>query len=83
MLYHRAQKLYLKKESLLHLNLISNSRPDQVKLVGRVLVDLSEVANSHLYSTVTTTKLMYCSVDADISFSMKLSRSIESNIELN
>lgn len=83
MLYHRAQKQYLKKESLFHLNLISNSRPDQVKLVGRVVIDLSEIANSNKYSSVTTSKLMYCSVDADISFSLRLARSIESNLELN
>jgi hypothetical protein len=80
MLFHRAQRQYLKKESLIHLNLISNSRPDQIKLVGRVVVDLSEIANTHRYSTVSTTKLMYCSVDAEISFSMKLTRSIDSNL---
>lgn len=83
MLYHRAQKQYLKKESLFHLNLISNSRPDQVKLVGRVVIDLSEIVNSNKYSQITTSKLMYCSVDADISFSLRLTRSIESNLELN
>ena len=80
MLFHRAQRQYLKKESLIHLNLISNSRPDQIKLVGRVVVDLSEIANTHRYSTISTAKLMYCSVDAEISFSMKLARSIDSNL---
>lgn len=80
MLYHRAQKQYLKKESLIHLNLISHSRPDQVKLVGRVVVDLAEIANSRNFESVATCKLMYCSVDADISFRAKLTRSLDSNL---
>lgn len=46
MIFHRGQGQYLKKESLIHLNLISSSRPDEVKLVGRVVIDLSNIANS-------------------------------------
>lgn len=46
MIYHRQQQKYLKKETLIHLNLISNSRPDQIKLVGRVVLDLSTIANN-------------------------------------
>ena len=83
MIYHKDKKIYLKKESLVHLNLISNSRPDQVKLVGRISVDLSEVANNNSYSEITPFNLKYCSVEADVSFQVKLSRSIESNLQLN
>ena len=80
MIYHRIQKQYLKKQSLIHLNLISNSRPDQIKLVGRVIIDLAQVANKNNFADVTTLKLMYCSVDAELTFKIKFVRSIQSNI---
>jgi acid phosphatase class B len=48
MIFHRGQGQYLKKESLIHLNLISSSRPDEVKLVGRVVIDLSNIANNKI-----------------------------------
>jgi hypothetical protein len=32
------------------LNLISKSRPDQIKLVGRVSIDLSSVLNEGLFA---------------------------------
>jgi hypothetical protein len=83
MIYHRVQNKYLKKESLIHLNLISNSRPDQIKLVGRVLIDLSNVANNNALAEIANFKLMYCSVEADISFKVRLARSLDSNLQLN
>ena len=46
MLYDNKDKQYYKKETLLTINLVSKSRPDQVKLVGRVNVDLSQIANN-------------------------------------
>jgi len=58
------------------MNLISNSRPDQVKLVGRILIDLSEAANKTNYQDIMTNKLMYCSVEADLSFRMKLVKAV-------
>lgn len=76
MIFHRGQDQYLKKESLIHLNLISSSRPDEVKLVGRVVIDLSNIANSKILEELSTFKLMYCSVDADITFKVKMSRCI-------
>ena len=39
------------------INLISKSRPDQIKLVGRVMIDLAEVLNSHTFSDLTTSQL--------------------------
>ncbi len=83
MIYHRGQRQYLKKESLIHLNLISNSRPDQIKLVGRVVIDLAEIANKSVYASITTSKLMYCSVEAEVSFKAKFVKNVESNMELN
>ena len=32
------------------INLVSKSRPDQVKLVGRVKIDLADVANKNMYA---------------------------------
>lgn len=46
MLYDNNLKKFFKKETHLIINLVSKSRPDQVKLVGRVSVDLSELANN-------------------------------------
>ncbi len=53
------------------INLISKSRPDQIKLVGRVAVDLADVLNATAYSSLTTAPLEYCSVDASINFTIK------------
>jgi hypothetical protein len=39
------------------MNLISKSRPDQVKLVGRVNVDLAEVINLNKFDSISTAKL--------------------------
>ena len=83
MIFHKGEQKYLKKESLLNLNLISNSRPDQIKLVGRVILDLSNVANHNSLAELSTFKLMYCSVDADLSFRVKMVRNIDSNLQLN
>lgn len=56
-LYDKANKKYLKKESLLMINLISKSRPDQIKLVGRVAIDLADVLNMNSFDQLTTTQL--------------------------
>ncbi len=45
MVYNTKKKEYYSKETFLVLNLVSKSRPDQVKLVGRISVDLAEVLN--------------------------------------
>ena len=45
LLYNTQTHQYLKKDSLLMLNLMSKKRPDQQKLVGRITVDLAEIAN--------------------------------------
>lgn len=38
-------QIYLNKKSLLILNLLSKSKPNEPKLVGRATVELSNVAN--------------------------------------
>jgi len=39
------------------LNLISKSRPDQIKLVGRVSIDLSDVINEGLFADYEEARL--------------------------
>ena len=44
---------YSKKETLIELYLVSKSRPDQNKLVGRVNIDLSKIVNFDMYAQPT------------------------------
>lgn len=64
MVYDNPTKQFIKKDTVLNLNLISKSRQDQVKLIGRVNIDLAEVANKQEYQCPKAYKLAYCSVDA-------------------
>jgi hypothetical protein len=41
LIYDGLNSRYLKKDTLVVVNLISNSRPDQIKLVGRLVLDLA------------------------------------------
>jgi hypothetical protein len=49
MLYDHAKLEFLKRETIIELYLISKSRPDQNKLVGRVNIDLGKVVNVGMY----------------------------------
>jgi hypothetical protein len=53
-------------------NLVSASRPDQVKLVGQLTFDLSEVVNITNKRIEGSRKLAYCSVDAELMFDVKV-----------
>ena len=64
------------------LNLVSKSRPDQVKLVGRISVDLAEVLNKKRFSEVTQMQLNYCSVEGSIVFSVCLLNKRDSNLSV-
>lgn len=64
------------------LNLVSKSRPDQVKLVGRVSVDLADVLNRSRYSEMTQMKLNYCSVEGSIMLSIHLLNKRDSNLSV-
>ncbi len=46
-------------------------KPDQQKLVGRVVLDLSQSITSSVYTQPQQYKLEYCSVNASITFSVK------------
>lgn len=46
MLWDKRESKYLRKESIVKVNLVSASKPDQIKLVGQLSIDLSEIANS-------------------------------------
>lgn len=76
----------MKKEVLVLLNLISTRKPDQQKLVGRVVVDLSQAVHTNVYAQLQTYKLDYCSVSASITFSVrfmgkKLSSTLPENFD--
>ena len=62
MVYNTKKKEYYSKETFLVLNLVSKSRPDQVKLVGRISVDLAEILNRRRFEELSRPKLNYCSV---------------------
>ena len=62
MVYNTKKKEYYSKETFLVLNLVSKSRPDQVKLVGRISVDLAEILNRRRFEELSQLKLNYCSV---------------------
>lgn len=53
MLYDHNKLEFLKRETIVELYLISKSRPDQNKLVGRVNVDLGKVINVGMYESPT------------------------------
>lgn len=53
------------------MNLVSNRRPDQIKLVGRVTIDLAQVIHSQNYARPADYKLEYCSVNASVRLSAK------------
>ena len=71
LLYNPKLKQFVKKDVLVLLNLISTRKPDQQKLVGRVVIDLSQSIQSAIYSPPQQYKLEYCSVNANITFSIK------------
>jgi len=48
------------------LYLVSKSRPDQNKLVGRVAIDLAKIVNFDMYGQPTEFKLNFCSVQGSI-----------------
>ena len=66
MIYNHSTSEYSKKETLIELYLVSKSRPDQNKLVGRVNVDLAKVINFDMYAKPTEFKLNFCSVQGSL-----------------
>lgn len=52
MIYNTKKREYYSKETFLVLNLVSKSRPDQVKLVGRVSIDLAEIINKKKFADI-------------------------------
>ena len=62
MLYDHSKLEFVKRETIVELYLISRSRPDQNKLVGRVTIDLAKVINVGMYEEPTEFKLNFSSV---------------------
>ena len=48
LLFDKQTKMYIQKDSVVNLNLVSKARKDQIKLVGKVGLDLAEVANRNV-----------------------------------
>jgi hypothetical protein len=57
LLYNIKSREFVKKDVLFLLNLISARRPDQQKLVGRVVVDLSQAIQASQYLQAKSYKL--------------------------
>lgn len=72
MAYDLKQEKYKKKEATILVSLLSNSRPNDPKLVGRVTLDLSEVSNLTYPQSLTNHSLEYCSVKGSITFKIAM-----------
>jgi hypothetical protein len=62
MLFDHGKLEFLRRETIVELFLVSKSRPDQNKLVGRVNIDLGKVANVGMYAEPTEFRLNFCSI---------------------
>ena len=82
MIYDTGIGKYRKKESIVLVNLLSNSRPNDPKLVGRVTVDLAKVATGG-YIDMRDYNLEYCSVNAWIRFKIELKNSVVTSLDVN
>lgn len=56
---------------MIELFLVSKSRPDQNKLVGRVTIDLAKVINVGMYAEPTEFQLNFCSVNGSMIMQFK------------
>lgn len=72
MIFNHKTQEYAKKDALIELFLVSKSRPDQNKLVGRVTIDLGKIINVQMYAEPTEFKLNFCSVDASLTMQFML-----------
>jgi hypothetical protein len=81
--FDRATRRFLKKETQVQLNLISKSRPDQSKLVGRVTVDLAAILNDGLYAQPTDFPLQFCSVNASLVMAFRVLEQVESELSVS
>lgn len=83
MVYDRKLRSFQKKDSHLQLSLVSKSRPEDPKLVGRCTIDMAEVINKKLFANPTEHHLQFTSVTAKMVISMKLLQKIETDISLS
>jgi len=66
MLLDDESNAFVEKETIIILNLISKSRPNTIKPIGRVTVDLGSVLNNGAFSIVEQNPLKYCPIKATI-----------------
>lgn len=81
--FDRNKRIFLKKETQVQLNLISKSRPDQSKLVGRVTIDLATLLNEGLYTEPTEFPLQFCSVNGSLVMSFRVLEKTECDVSLS
>ena len=80
--YDKVSKQFLKRETQLQLNLISKSKTDQPKLVGRTTIDLANLLNVHQYKELTELLLQFCSVNASLLASFEIVSKLESDLPI-
>ena len=72
LLYDKNTAKYLRKETSLCLLLVSARKPDEEKLVGRVVVDLAQILNVSAFQELQDHKLAFCSIpNATLTFHIK------------
>lgn len=72
LLYDRNNSRYLRKDTSLCLLLVSARKPDEEKLVGRIVVDLGQIMNEATFREVEAHKLSFCSIpNATLTFSIR------------
>lgn len=82
MIFDKAKKIFVKKDSQVQLNLVSKHRPDESKLVGRVTIDLAVLLNSHPYANPTEFPLQFCSCNATLVASFKIIEKVETDVDV-
>lgn len=82
MIYDLKQQSYRRKEAIILVNLLSNSRPNDPKLVGRVEFDLATVANDSTMQELKTYPLKYCSVEGSLTFKMVMREEKSTNLDV-
>lgn len=83
MLYDHNNQYFLNRDTIVELFLISRSRPDQHKLVGRVNIDVGKVINVGMYEAPTEFKLNFCSIEGTIIMQFKASDQKITNLTIN
>ena len=72
-----------RKDIHVQLNLVSKSRPDEAKLVGRCTLDLASIINQRLYGQPTEFGLQFCSVNGALVLSFTILDKTKTDISIS